>query len=136
MKRTSLPLQRREFIALIGGAAAWPIAARARQPATPVIGFLNSQSMQAWHALTESFLQGLSEAGYVEGRSVTIEYRFAERQLHRLPALAADLVRRHVAVIVTSGGDVSVRAARAATGAHSSNISARATADPGRPLPR
>jgi putative tryptophan/tyrosine transport system substrate-binding protein len=111
-------IRRREFITLLGGTAAtWPLVTRAQQTGMPVIGFLNSQSRQAWRHLTESFLQGLSEAGYVEGRNVAIEYRFAERQFDRLPALAAELVRHGVTVIVTSGGDAPARAAKAATDA-------------------
>src|SRR3978361_1223093 len=109
-------MRRREFIALVGGASVgWPLVAHTQAQANPVIGFLNSTSPVAFTRFVAAFQQGLNEVGYVEGRNVTIEYRWAEGQYDRLPALVADLIRRRVSVIAATGGIVSALAAKAAT---------------------
>ena len=94
-------IKRREFIAGLGSAAAWPVVAQAQQPAVPVVGFLSVVTAEdEYKSITVPFLQGLKETGYVEGQNVAVEYRWAENQFDRLPGLAADLVRRRVAAIV------------------------------------
>ena len=109
-------MRRREFIALLGGAAtAWPVTGHAQRPVVPVIGFLNPVSPNGFEDRLRGFRQGLKETGYIEGENVVIDYRWAEGQLERLPELAADLVRRHVNVIAAFGGDTPALAAKTAT---------------------
>jgi putative tryptophan/tyrosine transport system substrate-binding protein len=109
-------IARRTFLATLGGAAAWPLAARGqREVAVPIVGFLGSQTPSTMAHGVVGLRDGLKESGYVEGRNVTIEYRWADNQYDRLPVLAAELLSRQVAVIVASGGNVSALAAKAAT---------------------
>jgi putative ABC transport system substrate-binding protein len=108
-------VKRREFITLIGGAAAWPLAARAQQPTMPSIGFVRITTPQDSAHLVAAFRRGLADIGYVEGQNVTIEYRYALNQVERLPAIMADLVGRRVSVLAATGGTISARAAKAAT---------------------
>ena len=109
-------MRRREFITLLGGvAAAWPLAAQAQQPTMPVVGFLAISAPEPVAYQVAAFRKGLSEIGFVESRNIAIETRFAHNEYDRLPELAADLVRRRVAVIVAAGGLLSTLAAKAAT---------------------
>src|SRR6516165_1154941 len=108
-------MKRREFLTLLGGAAAWPLAARGQQQPMPVIGYLHSGSAGPYAHLVAAFHEGLKETGTAEGKNVAIEYRWAEGHYDRLSALAADLVGRHVALLVAQGGDPPVLAAKSAT---------------------
>jgi putative tryptophan/tyrosine transport system substrate-binding protein len=108
-------MRRRDLFYVLGSAATWPLEARGQQPATPVIGFLESRSSDAMAGRLAAFRHGLKEVGFVDGENVRIVYRWAENRLDRLPEMAADLVREQVAVIVTSGGPTSALAAKAAT---------------------
>jgi putative ABC transport system substrate-binding protein len=110
-------MNRRAFISLLGGAAAWPLAARAQQPAIPTIGFLSTASAASIAPYVEGFRRGLAAAGFAEGRNVAIDYRWADNQPNRLPTLAAELVARRVAVIVTVAATAAALAAKAATSA-------------------
>src|SRR5712675_2297470 len=108
-------MRRREFIALVGSAATWPLDARAQQPGMPVMGFLHSASPEPYARQVNAFRQSLKETGYVEGKNVAIEYRWAENQIARLATLAAELAHRPVSVIAAGGSPASALAARSAT---------------------
>ena len=109
-------MRRRQFVSLLGGAAAmWPFAARAQQPAIPVVGFLSTGSPEESAYVVAAFRRGLAESGFAEGKNVTVEYRWALGQYDRLPALAVELARRPIGVLVSTGGDPAPLAAKAAT---------------------
>src|SRR3954454_14516445 len=108
-------MKRREFVAGLSSAAAWPLMSNAQQPTTPLVGFIHMQNPTQFGHLLDAFRAGLSEGGYVEGETVRIEYRWAENDLDRVPALIGDLVKQRVSVIFASGGAAAPRAAKAAT---------------------
>src|SRR5215213_700428 len=108
-------MKRREFVGLLGGAAAWPLAARAQKPNPPLIGFLGSANVKSFADMIATFRRGLAETGFVEGKNVLVEYRWAEGLYERLPALAAALVSHDVAIVVAVGGDGPALAAKFAT---------------------
>src|SRR5262245_28388873 len=129
-----LQVTRREFVTLLGGAAAaLPISARAQQQPMPVVGFVSSSNAQSTPHMTAAFRVGLKENGFTEGKNVAIEYRWADGHLERLPSLVADLVRRRVAVIFSTGGDVPTLVAKGAT--TTSPIVFATAAEPLRPGP-
>jgi putative tryptophan/tyrosine transport system substrate-binding protein len=108
-------MQRRDFLGVLGGAAAWPLSARAQQPAMPVVGWISSRSASESTYLVAAFRQGLKEAGYIENQNVSLDFRWGEGQYDRLPAYAIELVRRPVNVIIATGGDPAAQAAKSAT---------------------